>query len=84
MYLTILNHVDNQVQAVLHHDSPDWRLHHACPACTYRLQDEKPLTFSMLYMQDGNNSLKRIQRQLVDADGTPGASCEHIDMRIVG
>jgi len=45
---------------------------------------KKHLTFSMLYMQDGNNSLKWIWRRLVDADRTPGASCEHIDMRIIG
>jgi len=42
VYLAIRHHIDNQVQAMLHCDSPDWRLCHACLACTYRLQMKTP------------------------------------------
>lgn len=50
-------------------DSPDWRLQHACPACTYKLVDEDQLTFSILYAMDGNDSLKRVLRRSLDPDG---------------
>jgi hypothetical protein len=63
--------------------SPDWRLHHACPACTYKLKDEKPLLFSLLFTMDGNDSLKRIRRRVMDEDGIPGPSCKHADSRTI-
>lgn len=65
------------MQAVLKRDSPDWRLKHACPACTYKLKDEAPLIFKMLYTIDGNDSLKRVlRRQADDNDNTVGPSSE--------
>ena len=84
IYLDIRCRVDLLVQAELSHDSPDWRLRHACPACTYKLKDEKPLIFSLLFTMDGNDSLKRIRRCTLDDEGVPGASCEHIDTRAIG
>jgi hypothetical protein len=54
--------VDEKVQKALIRDSPDWRLRNACPSCTYILKDEPKLQFNMLYMVDGNDSLKRIIR----------------------
>ncbi|KAG2139151.1 uncharacterized protein EDB93DRAFT_1253076 [Suillus bovinus] len=48
------------VAEALNHDSLDWRLKHACPSCTYTLKDEVPLTFTLLFAMDGNDSLKRI------------------------
>ncbi|KAG1869718.1 hypothetical protein C8R48DRAFT_746887 [Suillus tomentosus] len=50
-------------------DSPDWRLKHVCPACTYELVDEEDLTFKLLYAMDGNDSLKRVLRRSLDHDG---------------
>ncbi|KAF6763420.1 hypothetical protein DFP72DRAFT_986985 [Ephemerocybe angulata] len=44
-----------------------WRRKNACPACTYRLHRETKMTFGMLVTMDGNDSLKRILRGLLDA-----------------
>lgn len=70
--------MDQQVQVALQRDSPDWRLKHACPACTYKLKDEQPLLFKMLYTFDGNDSLRRIikRQPAKDDDDTPGPSAE--------
>jgi hypothetical protein len=84
VYLDIRRRVDRLVQAELNRDSPDWRLKHACPACTYKLRDEKPLIFSLLYTMDGNDSLRRIRRRVLDDEGVPGPSCEHTDTRTIG
>jgi hypothetical protein len=83
VYLDIKHRVDIFVQAALSRNSPNWRLRHACPACTYRLHDEKPLVFSLLFTMDGNDSLKRIRRRTLDDEGVPGSSSEHIDTRTV-
>jgi len=60
LYLSTKSVVDQQVQVALRRNTPDWRLHHACPACTYKLSDEQPLHFSLLCTMDGNDLLKRI------------------------
>jgi hypothetical protein len=63
--------VDSAVQTALQRDAPDWRLRHACPACTYKLRDEQPLRFSMLLSMDGNDSLKRVvKRSTVEGDNS--------------
>lgn len=52
----------------------------------YKLCDELPLLFDMLWAMDGNNSLKRILwRSAGPADGTstPGPSSERKDSRTV-
>ena len=79
------------VQRTLKRDSPDWRLRHACPPCTYILEDEPKLQFNMLYTVDGNDSLKRIIRRETTgiADSTTtvpilGNSSESTDMRRAG
>ncbi|KII93196.1 hypothetical protein PLICRDRAFT_383096 [Plicaturopsis crispa FD-325 SS-3] len=77
LYLAIRADVDKAVHAALHRSSPDWRLKHACPACMYKLKDEDPLLFSMLYTQDGNDSLRRVvKRSPSDEDGKLGPSSE--------
>jgi hypothetical protein len=48
------------MQFALGRNSPDWRLRHACPACTYKLKNENSLLFSLLFTMDGNDSLKQI------------------------
>lgn len=67
----------------LNRDTADWRLRHACPACTYKLKDEKPLLYSLLFTMDGNDSLKRIHRREVDKEGNARASSEYADNRDV-
>lgn len=71
-YVQILSKVDSIVQAVLKCNSPDWRLHNACPACMYRLKDERPLLYKLFYEFDSNDSLKcAIQHTLSDDDEVP-------------
>jgi hypothetical protein len=54
------------VMKSIRRDSPNWRLRHTCPACSYVLADEEKLTFKMLYAMDGNDSLKRVIRRTLD------------------
>ena len=65
LYLCIWIFANELTQKALGHDSEDWRLRHICPPCTYMLEGEDVLKFSMLYTMDGNDSLKRIQRSKV-------------------
>jgi len=37
VYLEIIRVVDARVKAALGHDSPDWRVLNACPACSYEV-----------------------------------------------
>jgi len=69
---------------VLGRNLPDWRLKHVCPAC-YKLKNEEPLLFKMLYTIDGNDSLRRILRRSSsgDDDESLGPSCEHQNSRQV-
>jgi hypothetical protein len=67
-----------------------WRLKHACPACTYKLEDEDALIFERLTTMDGNDSLKRVLRRekvhMADETGEPvvGKSRERVDNRDAG
>ena len=63
LYLSIRTAVDRLVQISLDRDGADYRIKHLCPSCTYVLEDEEKLRFSMLYTVDGNDSLKRIIRR---------------------
>ena len=49
------------VHIALKRDSPDWKLRNVCPSCSYVLEGEPKLKFSMLYAVDGGNSLELIQ-----------------------
>jgi hypothetical protein len=89
LYLSIHQEVDSRVQVALRREGANWRLQHACPACTHKLQDEPELDFSLLFCMDGNNSVKRIPRRAPgvqkpeDDDITVGVSTEHPDLRKV-
>jgi hypothetical protein len=66
--------VQRRVGVALQRDSLNWRLSHACPACTYKLEGEADLIFKMLVTMDGNDSLKRILRRqpvATPAEGEP-------------
>jgi hypothetical protein len=74
LYLSIREDVQRRVSVALERDSPNWRLSHACPACTYKLEGEADLIFKMLVTMDGNDSLKRILRRqpaATPAEGEP-------------
>ncbi|KAI6105165.1 hypothetical protein EV401DRAFT_1892959 [Pisolithus croceorrhizus] len=64
----LIANVDSLVDKVLHRNSPNWHLKHCCLACTYTLEGEQPLQFSILYALDGSDSLKRIQCKLLSRD----------------
>lgn len=72
LYLQVKNHVRSRVMLALDRGG-NWRLRNACPACTYKLEGEDELIFSMLIAMDGNESLKRVLRReaLVDDEGNP-------------
>jgi hypothetical protein len=60
LYLSIRTAVDRLVQVSLGHDGADYHIKNLCPSCTYTLEGEAKLKFSMLYTTDGNDSMKRI------------------------
>ena len=37
IYVTILQMVDADVNKILGHDTPDWRVQNSCPACCYEV-----------------------------------------------
>lgn len=76
LYLEIRRCVATKVAKALQRDSPDWRVKHTCPACSYTLANEELLTFKMLYAMDGNDSLKRVLRRSLADDDTLGISSE--------
>jgi hypothetical protein len=83
LFLQVLNEVDNRVNNALDRDLKDWRIKNACPSCTYHLEDEPDLQYSMLGCMDGNNSLKRVARTS-PGDDNPSASVsiERQDTRV--
>ncbi|KAK1232440.1 hypothetical protein PQX77_004416 [Marasmius sp. AFHP31] len=90
LYIDVRARVRKLVMATVGRDSPNWRLANACPCCQYRLKDEEPLKFSMLFTMDGNDSLKRVARREegIDEQGNEGAglgpSKEREDSRKAG
>lgn len=59
VYLAILRHVDLDIKHALGRNDPEWRIKHSCPACLYKVVDEKPLKYDILLTLDGGSSLKR-------------------------
>ncbi|KAG0694016.1 hypothetical protein DFH29DRAFT_1037153 [Suillus ampliporus] len=49
LYIQVHSSVDALVAEVLNRNTPNWRLKHACPSCTYTLADKEQLTFKLLY-----------------------------------
>lgn len=88
-YIALREAVEVKIQSALQRNTPNWRLKHACPACTYKLEDEDQLIFDMLITMDGNDSLKRILRReapMFDENGQeePATSKELKDNHEVG
>ncbi|KAH7917838.1 hypothetical protein BV22DRAFT_970049, partial [Leucogyrophana mollusca] len=61
VYLSMLREVQKKCNQALNRAGPDSRLRHACPACTYVVQNEPKLIPSALRCMDGNNSAKRME-----------------------
>jgi len=70
IFLRVLSEINQKVKIALSRDEKDWRIKHACPACTYVLEGEQKLGISMLACMDGNNSLKRVTRTSPEHDGS--------------
>lgn len=89
LYLDIRRRTDERVMHALGRDST-WRLKHACPACTYKLEGEEKLIFDILTTMDGNDSLKRVLRrskpgmEMEDGEAVLGPSKERVDNRDAG
>ncbi|KAJ7232602.1 hypothetical protein B0H12DRAFT_1028948, partial [Mycena haematopus] len=90
LYLDLRRRTDVRVMEALGRDST-WRMKHACPACTYKLEGEDALIFDMLTTMDGNDSLKRVLRRnkttmAEDEMGEPtlAKSSERVDNRDAG
>ncbi|KAB5589883.1 hypothetical protein CTheo_6666 [Ceratobasidium theobromae] len=67
VYLVINRMLDSRLAKALFRDDPNWRMANACTACTYHLDNEPKLKYSMLLTCDGNDSLKRVANaSLVD------------------
>ncbi|KAK0228965.1 hypothetical protein IW262DRAFT_1293645 [Armillaria fumosa] len=60
VFIAILNNVELRVMKELGRSDPDWQLKNCCASCTFQLEDEENLEFSMFRAMDGNNSLKCI------------------------
>ncbi|GBE82650.1 hypothetical protein SCP_0410350 [Sparassis crispa] len=58
IYLTMQRMIEKRVQSALGHNTPNWRVLNACPACCYSLEGEPELKIGCMYCFDGNNSLK--------------------------
>ncbi|KAJ7720635.1 hypothetical protein B0H16DRAFT_1666433 [Mycena metata] len=68
-----------------------WRQENVCPACTYKLEGEPDLIFSILWTMDGNESLRRVigKEWISEVDEeageeVPGASKERENERDAG
>ncbi|KAK0478992.1 hypothetical protein IW261DRAFT_1551567 [Armillaria novae-zelandiae] len=62
VFLAILDGVESRVMRELSCTDPDWRLANCCAACTFELEGEEQLEFSMFGAMDGNDLLKRVPR----------------------
>ncbi|KZP27026.1 hypothetical protein FIBSPDRAFT_909065 [Athelia psychrophila] len=84
LYLAVRAHVQSRVDKALSRNDPDWNIKHVCPACMYKVQDEQEMRFSILWAEDGNDSLKRFERRAAPEEGGPllGLSVESLDTRI--
>lgn len=60
--------IDKQLAKALNRDTVNYEVANACPACTFTLEEEESLKYSLLVAMDGNNSLKRAGRKKYDRD----------------
>ncbi|KAJ7050142.1 hypothetical protein C8F01DRAFT_1213045 [Mycena amicta] len=65
LYLELRRQAEKCVLSLLGRDSLSWRIKHDCPACGYKLEGEQKLLYDRLVTIDGNNSLKRVNGNLL-------------------
>ncbi|KAK1230267.1 hypothetical protein PQX77_006642 [Marasmius sp. AFHP31] len=73
-YLSLQCMVQSRVDRALGRDPDQYFVRHVCPPCLYQLENEAPLTPSILLAMDGNNSL-----EMVDTEKRAGRA--HLDTR---
>ncbi|KAF8527482.1 hypothetical protein BU17DRAFT_73909 [Hysterangium stoloniferum] len=66
MYLDLLRRVEHLVNTALGRTTPQWHLQHACPPCSYNLENEVHLIPSGIQAMDGNQSMKRMPLAAAD------------------
>lgn len=59
-YLEMMYRVDERCDAALGRNIINWRMKNVCPPCTYVLEGEDELRFSLIASIDGNSSLKLV------------------------
>ncbi|KAJ6451575.1 hypothetical protein C8R45DRAFT_1124599 [Mycena sanguinolenta] len=86
VYLAVHAGVEKRVQVALGHNTPNWHLKNACPACLYKIEGKPRVQLPFLCTIDGNNSLSQFEVREWEtyADGTtaPGLSRERLDDRV--
>ncbi|KAJ7058312.1 hypothetical protein C8F01DRAFT_1085496 [Mycena amicta] len=65
LYLELRRQAEKRVLSLLGRDGLSWRIKHDCPACGYKLEGEEKLLYDRLVTVDGNNSLKRVNGNLL-------------------
>ncbi|KZP13689.1 hypothetical protein FIBSPDRAFT_913015 [Athelia psychrophila] len=75
LYLAVRAHVQSRVDKALNHEDPGWNIKH--------LKDEQEMRFSILWAEDGNDSLKRFERRATPEEGglLLGSSVKSLDTR---
>ncbi|KAF7979474.1 hypothetical protein HWV62_42299 [Athelia sp. TMB] len=83
LYLAIRANAQARVNDALGRSDPNWNIRNVCPPCMYRVESEQNMKFSMLWAEDGNDSLKRFERRALPEEGGPllGPLVESIDTR---
>ncbi|KAJ7060521.1 hypothetical protein C8F01DRAFT_1210476 [Mycena amicta] len=65
LYLDLRRQAEKRVLGLLGRDGLSWRIKNDCPACGYKLEGEEKLLYDHLVTIDGNNSLKRVNGNLL-------------------
>ncbi|KAJ7061378.1 hypothetical protein C8F01DRAFT_966591, partial [Mycena amicta] len=65
LYLELHRQAEKRVLALLGRDSLSWRIKNDCTLCGYKLMGEPQLLYDRLVTIDGNNSLKRVDGNLL-------------------
>jgi hypothetical protein len=89
VYLEVKKRVCHLVDQALGCESPNWRIMHACPCCQYELKEDDAMEICMHVAMDGNDSLKRVERNKDSRDdslveGVEQQSTERLDPRQAG
>ncbi|KAJ7050911.1 hypothetical protein C8F01DRAFT_1212858 [Mycena amicta] len=86
LYLELRRQAEKCVLSLLGRDSLSWHIKHNCPACGYKLEGEQKLLYDRLVTIDSNNSLKRVNGNLLGsqrADNRDGGETYFLSREMV-